>query len=98
MVFGHQLEWVKFLGELWSTLGLDVQLAGGSLQTCTGVEAGIEAAHTCFKSAYGEEVVAAFYQNVQFHSEREGCHGRATYGVRVLLSFVDFKLYVANFF
>ena len=27
-----------------STLGLDVQLAGGSLQTCTGVEAGIEAA------------------------------------------------------
>ena len=26
------------------TLGLDVQLAGGSLQTCTGVETGIEAA------------------------------------------------------
>ena len=25
------------------TLGLDVQLAGGSLPTCTGVEAGVEA-------------------------------------------------------
>ena len=37
-----------------STLGLDAQLMGGSLQTCTGVEAGIEATiHAMAKNIQG---------------------------------------------